>query len=103
MRNRTVKVNMSEMDKMIYNYLVIYITYNMCSPTIRNICKATGLSSTSSVYAHLNKLERLGVIERVYDNGDKGATRNIRLKGYKLVKCKEEEDIYNVEEINLVP
>lgn len=34
------------------------------SPSIREICKGVGLSSTSSVYCHLNKLETLGYLRR---------------------------------------
>lgn len=33
-------------------------------PTVREICVAVGLSSPSSVHAHLNKLEKLGYIKR---------------------------------------
>lgn len=80
---------MTDSDKMIYNYIVTYISQYMFSPSIRDICDAVGLSSTSSVHAHLNKLERLGFIERVCDDKMEYATRNIRLKGYKLVKHEE--------------
>ncbi len=43
-------------------------------PTIREICTATGLKSTSSVHNHLKKLEDQGIISR----GD-GLNRAIRL------------------------
>ena len=33
-------------------------------PTVREICTATGLRSTSTVHAHLKALERLGYITR---------------------------------------
>ncbi|MBQ7077762.1 MAG: transcriptional repressor LexA [Lachnospiraceae bacterium] len=33
-------------------------------PTVRDICEAVGLSSTSSVHAHLEKLEKKGLIRR---------------------------------------
>ena len=33
-------------------------------PTVREICNATGFSSTSTVQAHLNTLEKLGLISR---------------------------------------
>ena len=33
-------------------------------PTVREICAATGLKSTSTVHAHLKTLERLGYITR---------------------------------------
>ena len=33
-------------------------------PTVREICQAVNLKSTSSVHAHLESLEKLGYIER---------------------------------------
>ena len=45
-------------------------------PTVREICAATGLRSTSTVHAHLKTLERLGYITR-----DAGLNRSIRLEG----------------------
>ena len=45
-------------------------------PTVREICAATGLRSTSTVHAHVKTLERLGYITR-----DAGLNRSIRLEG----------------------
>ncbi len=45
-------------------------------PTVREICNATGLRSTSTVHAHLKTLERLGYITR-----EAGLNRSIRLEG----------------------
>lgn len=45
-------------------------------PTVREICAATGLSSTSTVHSHLKTLERLGYISR-----DRGLNRSIRIEG----------------------
>lgn len=44
-------------------------------PTIREICSATGLKSTSTVYAHLQTLEKLGYITREHGH------RSIKLSG----------------------
>ena len=33
-------------------------------PSVREICQAVGLKSTSTVHSHLNKLEKLGYIRR---------------------------------------
>ena len=49
-------------------------------PTVREICAATGLRSTSTVHAHLKTLERLGYITR-----DAGLNRSIRLEGSEAV------------------
>ena len=45
-------------------------------PSIRDICRQVGLSSSSTVYAHLNALEKKGYIQR-----DDGAMRGIRIAG----------------------
>ncbi len=45
-------------------------------PTVREICVATGLRSTSTVHAHLKTLERLGYITR-----EAGLNRSIRIEG----------------------
>lgn len=45
-------------------------------PTVREICAATGLRSTSTVHAHLKTLERLGYITR-----KAGLNRSIRVEG----------------------
>lgn len=45
-------------------------------PTVREICAATGLKSTSSVHAHLKTLEREGYITR-----DAGLNRAIHVTG----------------------
>ena len=45
-------------------------------PTVREICAATGLRSTSTVHAHLRTLERLGYISR-----QAGHNRSIRIEG----------------------
>ena len=45
-------------------------------PSVREICAATGLKSTSTVHAHLKTLERLGYITR-----EAGLNRSIRVEG----------------------
>ena len=47
-------------------------------PSVREVCAATGLKSTSTVHLHLKTLEERGLIER-----DKGLNRSIRLSGSK--------------------
>lgn len=48
-------------------------------PTVREICAATGLRSTSTVHAHLKTLERLGYISR-----DAGLNRSIHIQGSEM-------------------
>lgn len=65
----------------VYKFLVSFITENCYSPSVREICEGTGLSSTASVSDHLIELELMGKIEM-----RRSAARTIRLVGYKLVK-----------------
>ena len=50
------------------------------SPSVREICKATGLKSTSTVHAHLNTLQEGGLISR-----EAKLNRTIRVSGEKTV------------------
>jgi repressor LexA len=47
-----------------YVFLVDFIGQTGYPPSIRQIGEHTGLASTSSVYADLRRLERLGLIRR---------------------------------------
>lgn len=62
---------LSESQQKVYYYLRSRMEEGL-PPTVREICKATGLKSTSSVHAHLKTLEKLGYITR-----DKGLNRAI--------------------------
>ena len=46
----------------IYEYITNYIETNAISPTIREICAAVGLRSTSTVHTHLKALTDAGLI-----------------------------------------
>ncbi len=48
----------------IYQYLKIYTENKGYPPSVREICEAVGLKSTSSVHGHLKKLESKGLIKR---------------------------------------
>lgn len=78
--------NSNEQDKetgleRVYNFLVSFITENCYSPSVREICEGTGLSSKTSVHDCLVKLKLMGKIET-----KRNVARTIRLVGYKLVK-----------------
>ena len=51
-------------QQMVFDYLKKEIKQNGYPPTVREICEATGLSSTSTVHSHLETLERKGYIRR---------------------------------------
>lgn len=47
----------------VYDFLVEFISQNGYSPSVREICNGTGLTSTSSVHRHLMQLEKEGQIK----------------------------------------
>lgn len=59
--------------KLVYDYL-LSCTSEGRIPSVREICEATGLHSTSTVHAHLKTLESRGLIER-----EKGCNRCIKI------------------------
>lgn len=48
----------------IYNYLTAYTMDNGYPPTVREICSAIGIKSTSTVSLHLNRLAERGLIHK---------------------------------------
>lgn len=54
----------SAKQQMILDYIKDCILKKGYPPTVRDICDAVNLSSTSSVHAHLNTLEKNGYIKR---------------------------------------
>ncbi len=61
--SRDLKEHGIELREQIYQYISNYINDMGYSPTVREIGKAVGLKSSSSVYSHLSKLEIEGRIE----------------------------------------
>ena len=55
---------LSDKQIQILQYIKNELTLRGYPPSIREICKAVGLSSTSSVHAHLNTLEEKGYIKK---------------------------------------
>ncbi len=56
------------------NFIKLQIKEKGYPPSVREICKAVGLSSTSSVHFHLKRLEKEGLIKR-----DSSKTRAIEI------------------------
>ena len=52
----------------VYEGIVHYQRIHGFAPSIRELCKISGLASTSSVYAHLKSLEEMGYIKRKEDS-----------------------------------
>ena len=55
---------MTDKDREMYNIIMLYIAQNGFSPTVRELCKMSGLRSTSTVHSRLKKLESLGKIQK---------------------------------------
>ncbi len=67
--------SLSKSQQRIYDYIVGCVNAGRV-PSIRELCEATGLKSTSTVAYHLRVLEERGLIER-----EEGLNRCIRLVG----------------------
>ena len=63
-------------EKAIIDFIRQKILDSGFPPTVREICKAVGLRSTSTVHAYLSRLESLGVIRR-----DPSSSRAIEIVG----------------------
>ena len=66
---------LTKSQQKVYDYIKDCLTESRI-PSVREICNATGLKSTSTVHLHLKTLEERGLIER-----DHGMNRCIRLPG----------------------
>ena len=55
---------LSNKQLMILEFIKEQLLSKGYPPSVREICKAVGLKSTSTVHSHLNKLEKLGYIRR---------------------------------------
>lgn len=56
--------DLTKRQREIFDYIGIYLGKHGYPPTVREIGKAVGLHSSSTVHAHLAKLESLGVLKR---------------------------------------
>jgi repressor LexA len=56
--------DLSNKQQIILNYIKKEITDNGYPPSVREICKAVGLKSTSTVHSHLNTLVKKGYIRK---------------------------------------
>lgn len=70
---------MSKTQQKVFDYIKESIAERGMAPSVREICKAVGLKSTSTVQYHLDALDRMGYIER-----DPLLKRTIRIAGSNL-------------------
>lgn len=64
---RNYKEELSSTQYKIYMYLKDFTLNHGYAPSVRDICKAVGLTSTSTVHGHLTRLDKKGLIERRKD------------------------------------
>ena len=57
-------MDLTKRQQEIFDYIRSYSEKNGYPPTVRDIGKAVGLASSSTVHAHLSNLEKLGVLRR---------------------------------------
>ena len=55
---------LTKSQQLVYDYLCKTMAERAVPPSVREICAATGLRSTSTVHSHLKSLEALGYITR---------------------------------------
>ena len=72
---------MTKTQQKIYDYIVAYTKEHLYSPSINDICEGTGLKSKSTVWFHLAKIEKAGLIVLP----ELSTPRAIRLVGYEIV------------------
>jgi repressor LexA len=59
-----VELNLTKRQKEIFEFVKRYSDRHGYPPTVRDIGKAIGLTSSSTVHAHLANLEKLGLLRR---------------------------------------
>ena len=79
----------AETRKRIKEFIIAYITEHQYPPTIREICKGVQLASTASVNNHIKKMLISGELET--DTEGAGASRAIRVPGYRITKIKRKK------------
>lgn len=73
--------SLTKSQQLVYDYLCSTMAERAVPPSVREICAATGLRSTSTVHSHLKSLEALGYITR-----DAGLKRSIHIVGASAAK-----------------
>jgi repressor LexA len=59
-----VELNLTKRQQEIFDFIKRYSGEHGYPPTVRDIGKAIGLTSSSTVHAHLSNLERIGLLRR---------------------------------------
>jgi repressor LexA len=67
-------------QQIVYDYIVEYQRQNGYLPTVREICTALGLRSTSTVHGYITRLEKNGMLKRQGEN----KRRALALKSFEI-------------------
>lgn len=67
--------DLSEKELAVFQYINETLTQHGYPPTVRDICRATGIKSTSSVHDYIGRLEEKGYVSR-----DNRKSRGLRTK-----------------------
>src|SRR4051812_41368989 len=59
-----VELNLTKRQQEIFDFIKRYSAKHGYPPTVRDIGKAIGLTSSSTVHAHLSNLEKVGLLRR---------------------------------------
>src|SRR5437763_13792342 len=59
-----VDLNLTKRQQEIFDFIKRYSSSHGYPPTVRDIGKAVGLASSSTVHAHLANLEKIGLLRR---------------------------------------
>ena len=104
MNHKKVKEGLNKREKSILKFIEKQIEKNGYPPSVREIGKAVGLSSTATVHGYLAKLEEKGYLKK---ESQKGTTLKLLKKenGETVTKKKKEEtkDFYSGKEMVEVP
>ena len=104
MNRKKVKEGLNKREKSILKYIAKQIEKNGYPPSVREIGKAVGLSSTATVHGYLARLEEKGYLKKENQKG-----RTLKLlkdeNGESLAKKKKQEtkDFYSGREMVEVP
>jgi SOS regulatory protein LexA len=79
--NGGIDMALTKSQQLVYDYLCATMAERAVPPSVREICAATGLRSTSTVHSHLKSLEAMGYITR-----DAGLNRSIHIAGAAAAK-----------------
>ena len=107
MGRKSNREELNEREKSILAYIENQVRKEGYPPSVREICKAVGLSSTATVHTYLNKLKEKGYIAK---EDQKGRTLKV-IKGGKYknqeyisqMQNNENQDIYTAKELVNVP